>query len=404
MSSASDGTPGDGSGSATPSISADGRFVAFVSGAANLVAGDTNGTTDVFVKDRLTGVTTRVSVTSTGQQITDASFNPKISGDGRFVAFETTGALVPEDTNICTVGRLTLPCTDVYVHDRQTGATTRVSVSSAGTQTNYTSFPLDISGDGRFVLFHSLAPDLVNGDTNNNFDVFLRDRQTSTTTRVGVDANGNQLSGFSADGRMSADGRFIVYRGVSVGVDEGNWVFLLDRQTGTVSSITEGLPGGHVPNVFPFRRYTPSEISDDGRYIVVLEEAPALPALVYRDRHLLHDRVTGHTIATAWRDQTLTPTFTGRINGLSGDGRTYPNTSIIGTNKMIVLTDRVSGLQENDPDARAQWLLSMPLSADGRFTAFGTTPSDGAIRRSTSTTATPATATACPARGRRRSA
>jgi Tol biopolymer transport system component len=347
VSSASDGTPADVGGSVTPSISADGR--------------------------------SRVSVTSTGQQINNDSSKPKISADGRFVVFETDGALVPEDTNMCTVARLTFPCTDVYVHDRQTSATTRVSVSSAGTQTNFPSVPLDISGDGRFVLFYSVSPDLVNGDTNNNSDVFLRDRQTSTTTRVGVDANGNQLSGFSSDGRMSADGRFIVYRGISAGVDEGNWVFLLDRQTGTVSSITEALPGGHVPNVFPFRRYTPSEISDDGRYIVVLEEAPATPALVYRDRHLLHDRVTGHTVATAWRDKTLTPTFTSRINGLSGDGRTFANTSIIGTNKMVVLTDRVNGLQEIIPMPVQDGFASMPLSADGRFTAFATTPSDGAI-------------------------
>src|SRR5204862_2107304 len=112
-------------------LSADGRFVAFQSDATNLVAGDTNGATDVFVYDRQTGMTERVSVASDGTQANNASSYPVLSADGRFVAFDSAATnLVAGDTN---------GATDVFVHDRQTGATERASVASGGAQrTNHT--------------------------------------------------------------------------------------------------------------------------------------------------------------------------------------------------------------------------------------------------------------------------
>ena len=131
--------------SKTPAISADGRFVAFRSAADNLVSGDTNETEDVFVHDRQTGETTRVSVDSSGAQANSYSTNPAISADGRYVAFTSFASnLVAGDTN---------ELTDVFVHDRQTGATTRVSVDSSGVEANGESseYYVSISGDGRYV-------------------------------------------------------------------------------------------------------------------------------------------------------------------------------------------------------------------------------------------------------------
>src|SRR5207244_1030496 len=157
-----------------PAPSADGRFVACVSSAANLVAGDTNGATDVFVHDRQTGTTERVSVASDGTEGNAASAGAALSADGRFVAFHSTATnLVAGDTN---------GATDVFVHDRQTGTTERVSVDSDGTQGNGPSAGAALSADGGLVAFHGTATNLVAGDANGAYDVFVHDRAVSTTT------------------------------------------------------------------------------------------------------------------------------------------------------------------------------------------------------------------------------
>lgn len=146
------------------SVSSDGRFVAFESASTNLVSSDTNGFTDIFVKDTVTGKTVRVSIASGGSQGNGSSVNPSISGNGRFIAFRSSASnLVPSDTN----GQ-----DDIFVHDQQTGSTSRVSITSAGTQANAWTFDPVISSDGRFVAMTSFATNLVPGDSNNTSDVF----------------------------------------------------------------------------------------------------------------------------------------------------------------------------------------------------------------------------------------
>src|SRR3990170_8295011 len=135
---ASDGTEGN-SHSGGPSISADGFFVAFDSSANNLVSGDTNGYADIFVHNRQTGQTERVSISSVGAQGNNNSYSPSISADGCFVAFVSDASnLVSSDTNdFCDTdddGQYDDNCPDVFVHDRQTGQTERVSVASNGVQ------------------------------------------------------------------------------------------------------------------------------------------------------------------------------------------------------------------------------------------------------------------------------
>jgi Tol biopolymer transport system component len=164
---ASDGSQAD-SHSVTPSFSADGRYVAFESYAANLVAGDTNNAEDIFVHDRVTGETTRVSMASDGGQADGYSYTPSISAEGRYVAFESDASnLVAGDTT---------NWRDVFVHDRATGETTRVSVAGDGSQGDYNSDLPSISADGRHVAFASDAGNLVAGDTNASMDIFVRSR------------------------------------------------------------------------------------------------------------------------------------------------------------------------------------------------------------------------------------
>lgn len=158
------GRPGNGY-SVVPAISDEGRFVAFWSGADNLVPDDTNLADDIFVHDRRTGGTERISLDSAGEQGNAASLFPAISGKGRFVSFMSLASnLVSGDTN----GQF-----DVFVHDRHTGVTKRVSVSSTGQQGNLPSFGSAISGDGRVVGFESAASNLVPGDTSGSNDVFV---------------------------------------------------------------------------------------------------------------------------------------------------------------------------------------------------------------------------------------
>ena len=200
---ASDGTQANGS-SEDPTISPDGRYVAFRSNATNLVSGDTNNKYDIFVHDRQTGTTTRVSVTNSGAQATGASDSPVVARDGAAVVFRSFASnLVSGDTN----GE-----TDIFVRDLVAGSTTRVSVSSAGAQGNAGTDGPTISDDGRFVAFDSTASTLVAGDTNAVSDVFLRDRATGTTSRVSVAAGGTQANAASWEASLDADGSTLAFQ------------------------------------------------------------------------------------------------------------------------------------------------------------------------------------------------
>ena len=197
-----------------PSVSADGRFVAFSSTAATLVAGDSNGSTDIFVKDRQTGSVTRVSVLTGGAEAVGNSVSPDISADGRYVTFVSAAFLTAEDSNAfsCPGATVTGPsCPDVFRHDRNTGTTLRVSVSSSGAQADATSAAPQVSGDGRYVVFESLATTLVAGDTNQRRDVFLRDVQASTTTRVSVATAGTQGDRDAGSPSLSDDGSRVAF-------------------------------------------------------------------------------------------------------------------------------------------------------------------------------------------------
>lgn len=149
------------------SISANGRYVAFASEATNLVAGDTNKASDVFVYDRQRKQSPRVSVSTGDTQGNNTSAAFSISADGRFVAFWSGSTnLVAGDTN---------NASDDFVHDRQTKQTRRVSIATNGEQGNQLSFDPCLSADGRFVTFTSYANNLPPADTNDSTDIFVHD-------------------------------------------------------------------------------------------------------------------------------------------------------------------------------------------------------------------------------------
>ncbi len=199
------GTAGNAS-SVDPAISGDGRLVAFQSRASNLVTGDTNAVSDVFVHDRFTGTTTRVSVAGTGAQGNGASAQPAISEDGRYVAFASTASnLVPGDTN---------GVMDVFVHDRVNKTTTRASVSVAGAQANNASSNPSIARFGGKVAFQSSASNLVaQPDTNGTDDVFVG-------TRTRVELRASQSSG-GAGGNLSSRDAVISANGLAVAFQSG---------------------------------------------------------------------------------------------------------------------------------------------------------------------------------------
>jgi Tol biopolymer transport system component len=194
--------PGD-EGSYSPSISADGRYVAFSSYSDDLVDGDTNGTADAFVRDRVTGRTVRASLSDADRQVAGASMPSSISADGRYVGFTSQdGTLAEGDTN---------EAPDAFVRDLLAGTTVRVSLSSNGGQGNSSSGDPVLTADGRYVMFSSAASNLVDADTNGHFDVFVRNMRTGRTELVSVGPGGRQGDADSSNAWPSADGRYVLF-------------------------------------------------------------------------------------------------------------------------------------------------------------------------------------------------
>jgi Tol biopolymer transport system component len=244
-------------------LSGDGSLAVFTSYATNLVPGDTNNAADIFVRDRRTGQTIRVSVDSAGAQSNDRSaVYAQISDDGRFVTFGSAATnLVPGDGN---------GWEDIFVHDLQTSQTTRVSTSTAGVQGNGDSTFPAISADGRYVAFVSNASNLVTGDTNGTADIFVHDRLTGQLARVSLSSAGIQSNGPTMSPSLSANGRWVVYHGSASNLVPGDTngvsdVFLHDRQTGLTECISVSL-AGTPGNGSSIDWYLPS-ISNDGRFV-----------------------------------------------------------------------------------------------------------------------------------------
>jgi Tol biopolymer transport system component len=212
---AMDGNPTPHAWSTDPSICGDGHLVAFCSSATTLVPGDTNRAADIFVRDLSAGTTTRVDVDSNGKQATNgSSYLPFISEDGSAVAFESDATnLAAGDSN---------HTFDVFVRDLVQGTTTRVSIDSAGNESDDRSYSAALSADGSLAMFTSSADNLVPGDTNDVDDVFVHDRATGTTERCSVDSGGNQVDAYSGGSAISGDGEIVAFVCASSSLAPGN--------------------------------------------------------------------------------------------------------------------------------------------------------------------------------------
>lgn len=270
-----------------PSISADGRYVVFVSAATNLVAGDTNGLADVFLRDLQSGTIRRIDVAAPGGRQDFNLYSPKISADGHSIVLSTPSPLVPEDTN----GQ-----EDVFVHDLATGTTSMVSMPESGGLGDGLSFWPWISTTGRYVAFVSWASNLVPGDTNGVGDVFLHDRVTGSTTRVSLSDDDQQATKASFAPAVSADGRYVSFGSEAplVAGDTGslNDVFVRDLVLGTttlVSATPAGAPGNNTTG--------DPVITPDGRYVAFGSHASDLVAADTNDQGdlFVRDMWTGQT-------------------------------------------------------------------------------------------------------------
>jgi Tol biopolymer transport system component len=266
VSKATNGTQGNGD-SYRPSISADGRYIAFNSNASNLIVDDTNDKMDVYVHDLLTGETSRVSVAGDGTQGNNHSQDPSISADGRYVAFSSTASNFVSSEPFFS---------SIFIHNLETGQTSSVSVNSEGTAANSYSFGPSISGNGRFISFTSAADNLVSGDINESDDIFVHDFQSGQTFLVSVASDGTQGNNDSAGTSVSGDGRYIAFGSradnLTLVDTKSKWnIFLYDRQlqqTELISISSTGVignRGGALPN-----------ISADGNRIVYYSDSDNL--------------------------------------------------------------------------------------------------------------------------------
>jgi len=365
-------------------ISADGRYVLFDSHGSDLVPGDTNGQTDVFVRDRQTGETTRVDVSSDGKQARILpSHGTSISADGRYAVFTSEAAnLVPGDTN---------DATDVFVHDRQTGETTRVSVRSSGGQAIGFSGDGVISADGRYVAFDSYARNLVPHDTNGGQDVFLRDLQTGKTTRIDVSSYGRQTSrgSQSAAPAISADGRYVAFRSNATNLVTGDTnrvtdIFVRDRERGRTVRVSVGPRARQARDVRSRNGSTSPSISADGRFVAFVSSATNLvsndtnrmPDVFVRDR--ARGRTTRVSVSSSGgqaKRESGVPAISpdGRFVAFSSDSALVPGEAA-GVGQLFVRDLQAGTISlassSSDGEAGDDSSTAAGLSADGRYLLF----------------------------------
>ncbi len=248
-----------------PSLSRDGRYIAFESDSPGLVAGDFNGWTDVFVRDRVTNTTKRVSLMSTGAEAFLGGESPSISSNGKMVAFVSFDSLTSNDTNFSP---------DVYLRNLSANTTTLVSVATNGTIANDASTAPGISGNGRFVVFTSAATNLDGiADTNAGTDVFVRDLVAGTTQRVSLSSTGGLAHGAAIRPGISSNGRFVSYESTAADAVAGDTngvpdTFVYDRNTGLTTRMSTDQSGAQLP-----AGGTQPEISADGRIVAFASTA-----------------------------------------------------------------------------------------------------------------------------------
>jgi Tol biopolymer transport system component len=302
-------------------ISADGNIVAFESRANNLVPNDTNGVMDIFVHDRRTGETTRVSIDTNGLEADGKSQNPSITADGRFIAFQTTATnLVRPDLNVKD---------DILIHDRVFRRTFRASVTPTGQSSFHCVTPV-ISANGRYVAFQSDSDEFTPNDTNIAADIFVYDSWRNTTLQASVNGN-DEGSGPQRPNRhpaISANGRFVAFTSSATNFHSGSTgqesIFVKDLATGILhlaSQSSGGLVGGLHSAM--------AALSADGRYVAYESTSSELVADDNNSQRDIfrHDLVTGETIRVSISSDGEEGNWSSFRPSLSADGRFVAFTS-----------------------------------------------------------------------------
>ncbi|MDQ1653477.1 MAG: hypothetical protein QOI35_2677 [Cryptosporangiaceae bacterium] len=281
---ATDGSQGDDT-SLLPATDDSGRYVAFASLASTLVPGDTNRVMDIFVRDTDTGTTTLVSAAPDGTPANRGSIDPRMSADGRFVEYWT------QASNISEPGQRK-PGWNVYVYDRETGTNERVPSGSSGAQNG------DLSGDGRYVTYESTSQDAVPGGTQGYLEVYRYDRQTRQTQLVSTTARGSEAKAISHHARISADGRYVAFVSSSAELVAGDTngkedVFLRDMEANTTTRVSVG-PGGAEAD----GNSDSPAISADGRVVAFMSTASTLASEGSSGQYEVFARDTGTSTTT----------------------------------------------------------------------------------------------------------
>ncbi|MGO4525755.1 hypothetical protein AB4097_12920 [Microvirga sp. 2MCAF35] len=380
--------------SSNPHFSPDGRFVVFNSSATNLVAGDTRDNSDIFLKDLSTGAVTRLSTRLGGAETNGDSYNPRFSPDGHYVVFESTA------TNLVD-GADNNRSTDIFLKNLITGAITRLSTPVGAVEEpqygrELDSFDARFSPDGHYVVFASRAPSLVADDTNNKIsDIFLKDLNTGTVTRLSTAANGTAANDDSWNPRFSPNGHFMVFESSASNLDgdgtgttdrDSRDIFLKDLSTGAVTRLSTGLGGAETNGDSSNPQFSP-----DGRYVVFESLATNLASSDTNGKYdiFVKDLSTGAVTR-------LSTTANGtQANGSSTNARFSPDGRYIvfesdasnlvandlngeqdifvkdlSTGAVTRLSTTATGAEANDLSAEAQFSL------DGRYVTFGSLASN----------------------------
>lgn len=329
--------------SGLPIVSGDGRFVTFSSKSPELVPGDTNRTPDVFVWERETGITERVSVGSTGEQAEGISYPTSISPDGRFVVFNSDAPNLVENDGVPTNLEGAL---DVFVHDRETNETERISVNTNGDPAEFApSFGGRLTPDGRFVAFVSAAQNLDPLDSDIYHDIFVRDREQGTTEMVSLKSTGEATPFTALSPSISADGRFVAFDALDeLTPDDTNRasdVFVRDRMLDTttlVSVRTDGSvsrSGGGDP-----------ELTPDGRFVLFLSHSKLVAADTnHSGDAYLRDLQSGKTML-------VSRTHKGRV----GNGHSFPN-DISTDGRYVLFVSRASNIVHGDTNGEFDYFI-----------------------------------------------
>jgi len=363
VSTGADGTPANSS-SSSAALSADGRYVLFQSGASNLVVDDTNEQMDLFVRDLTVATTTRVNVAENKAEPNASSSDGAISADGEYIAYSSSASnIVNGDHN---------DRSDVFVRARARPKTLLVSAARLISQTasggSGVARDRALSANGRFVAFHSNASILVDDDTNQNTDVFLRDTEAALTTLISRGVAGEPANSSSSGAAISATGRYVAYQSFAGNLVPGDTnenfdIFLYDRRMTSTSRVNLGANGQQAG---PFDASSSPSVSSDGRYVafesdalLVPDDSEFTPDVFIRDRQAsLTSRanVAGHPA--------LSPSISaiGQYIAYAEQGDIYVLDQATGARRLVSVSS--TGVRADNASSDPS------ISADGRFIAF----------------------------------